>query len=624
MSGSIHLGYVVGTGEPVEIPLRHTAVTGQTQESGKTTTLEGLISRSGLQAVAYVTKRGESSFHVMHNIPPYFQERADWKFVQSLLEASTETKLKFEQSWIMRASEGARTLQDVQRNIRRFLEGVKAPPLPRTIIAKTRKGSAQQEAKEPKERWIQKPARGLSGDIYYVLNKYLDDIMPQLGQMPYTTALDLAPGLNVMDLRDYEFPLQALVIRSVTDRIREHLDGTINIIPEAWKFAPKFRGSPVRLAAEEYVREAAAMKNFLWIDSQDLAGVADVLMRQVGVWLFGVQRATREIWRALEHMPEGLPAKRPRPADIATLSKGQFYVCFGREMHKVYVQPAWMTAAHAEAIARGEHKESRQENQHAAAGRSARRDGGERTDQVAGEAQSQTSSPREMSKHHEPARTDTDPGRDRQPAQPQTASAGTAARDARPVAPDDDPEETMWKEKYEELEAKYNLLLANATPDTRRAAAVPDFPENGAHVVYKPHIASADDLNGNMDFIYRHVRDRLSADLRTGKMDLVILELLSEQPEIAVNVKRRTLEMSDESTDGRIALLISQKFFDTPQDGGTITKEFKRRGWFDKKASNAALIKPLAAITENGFLIREGNHYQAVPGMKINIVEDRA
>jgi hypothetical protein len=343
MTTEIHLGYVVGTGEPVEIPLRHTAVTGQTQESGKTTTLEGLISRSCLQAVAYVTKRGESSFHVMHPIPPYFQERADWKFVQSLLEASTETKLKFEQSWIMRASEGAKTLQDVRGNISRFLTGVRD-----TRIVKQKKGT------EAKERWIQKPARGLSGDVYYVLNKYLDDIMPQLSEMPYTTALELSDGLNVMDLRDYEFPLQALVIRSVTDRIRQHLEGTINIIPEAWKFAPKFRGSPVRLAAEEYVREAAAMKNFLWIDSQDLAGVADVLMRQVGVWLFGVQRATREIWRALEHMPEGLPAKRPRPADIATLSKGQFYVCFGKEMHKVYVQPAWMSAAHAEAIARGE------------------------------------------------------------------------------------------------------------------------------------------------------------------------------------------------------------------------------------------------------------------------------
>ena len=172
MTQSIHLGYVVGTAKPVEIPLRHTAVTGQTQESGKTTTLEGLISRSGLQAVAYVTKRGESSFHVMRPIPPYFQERADWKFVLSLLEASTETKLKFEQSWIMRASEGARTLQDVRANIARFLDGVKAPPL----TTKPKKGA------EPKERWIQKPARGLSGDVYYVLSKYLDGIMPQLAE----------------------------------------------------------------------------------------------------------------------------------------------------------------------------------------------------------------------------------------------------------------------------------------------------------------------------------------------------------------------------------------------------------------------------------------------------------
>src|SRR6202521_99385 len=343
MTASIHLGYVVGTGEAVEIPLRHTAVTGQTQEYGKTTTLEGLIHRSGLQAIAYVTKRGESSFHVMQPIPPYFQERADWQFVLSLLEASTKSKLKFEQSWIMRASEGARTLQDDHANIGKFIHGVRD-----THPVKLRKAAAA------KERRISKPARGLAGDIYYMLYKYLDVIMPHLAQMPYTTKLELADGLNVMDLCDYEFPLQALVIRSVTDFIGEHLSDTINIIPEAWEFAPKFRGSPVRLAAEEYVRKAAAMKNFLWIDSQDLAGVADVLMRQVGVWLFGVQRAQHEIERALDHMPEGLPARRPRPADIATLSKGQFYVCFGREMHKVYVQPAWMSAAHAEAIARGE------------------------------------------------------------------------------------------------------------------------------------------------------------------------------------------------------------------------------------------------------------------------------
>lgn len=641
MSQSIHLGYVVGTGEAVSIPLRHTAVTGQTQESGKTTTLEGLISRSGLQAVAYVTKRGESSFHVMNPIPPYFQERADWEFVQSLLEAATNTKQDFKQSWIMRASEGAKTLEDVRANIKRFLEGVKAPPLPPKPIKK-RKDRIQPEYTEPKERWLQKPARGLNADVYYVLDKYLDGIMPQLTEMPYTTELELAEGLNVMDLRDYEFPLQALVIRSVTDYIRERLDGTINIIPEAWKFAPKFRGSPVRLAAEEFVREAAAMKNFLWIDSQDLAGVADVLMRQVGVWLFGVQRATREIIRALEHMPEGLPVRRPRPADIATLSKGQFYVCFGREMHKVYVQPAWMTAAHAEAIARGEeevdsareilreydheHKEKasqsnvRSKAESTAKGRHA--DDGDRTvvgrsavqtageeDPARGEKAAQTSSPREMSQAHEPPRSDVNPARDRQPAQQQAASASPAAGDARQLAEDGDPEEAMWKEKYEALRKEFDDFRAKVGGGTERPTQLVQGPPS-------PH-----DVNGNMDFIYRHVRDRLSADLRAGKVDAGLLQLFREQPEIRVNVKRHTLEMSDDSTDGRIALLISQKFFDLPQDSGTLTKEFKRRGWLEAKTNHAAVLKPLAKITEMGFLVREGTMYQAVPGMKINIVE---
>lgn len=623
MTAAIHLGYVVGTGEPVEIPLRHTAVTGQTQESGKTTTLEGLISRSGLQAVAYVTKRGESSFHVMHPIPPYFQERADWKFVQSLLEASTTSKMDFKQPWIMRVSEAAKTLQDVRDNLERFLNGVRD-----TRPVKAKKGA------EPKERWVQKPARGMNADMFYVLTKYLDDIMPQLGQMPYTTALELAPGLNVMDLRDYEFPLQALVIRSVTDRIREHLDGTINIIPEAWKFAPKFRGSPVRLAAEEYVREAAAMKNFLWIDSQDLAGVADVLMRQVGVWLFGVQRATREIWRALEHMPEGLPAKRPRPADIATLSKGQFYVCFGREMHKVYVQPAWMTAAHAEAIARGEEDvesardilkeyahEHVQRSASAANGRNPARmpESGAGNDSKSGDEISdrpgatrrdksratgsdrhnvsddtetvvQTSSPREMRQPHEPARTDTDNGRDRQPAKPEAARTSAAARDARPVASHDDPEEeAIWKEKYEGLKYQFDIL------------------KRSFNNLEKHHSACSAD-NGHAD-----------PGILQVTATQPIIKTAIEKPEVQVIVKRRVIEMDGSTVQGTIAILLSEGFFDQSRNASSVIKELRRRGLSFKDGTVAARCGEIAGM---GFLTREGKgDYQAVPGMKVNVVE---
>lgn len=62
---SVHLGFEVTDGQMrpslarVDIPIRHMAVTGQTQESGKTTTVEALITRSGLPAIAFLTKRGE-------------------------------------------------------------------------------------------------------------------------------------------------------------------------------------------------------------------------------------------------------------------------------------------------------------------------------------------------------------------------------------------------------------------------------------------------------------------------------------------------------------------------------------------------------------------------------------
>jgi hypothetical protein len=568
VSGSIHLGYVVGTGEPVEIPLRHTAVTGQTQESGKTTTLEGLISRSGLQAVAYVTKRGESSFHVMNPIPPYFQERADWKFVQSLLEASTETKLKFEQSWIMRASEGARTLKDVRENINKFLHGVRD-----TRPVKLRKGA------EAKERWLQKPARGLSGDIYYILDKYLDDVMPQLDDMPYSTRLELARGLNVMDLRDYEFPLQALVVRSVIDWIRTHGENIITVIPEAWKFAPKQKGSPVRQSAEELVREGGALKNFLWVDSQDLAGVADVLMRQIGVWIFGVQRAKHEIERALDHMPEGLPARRPRPADIATLSKGQFYVCFGREMHKVYVQPAWMTAAHAEAIARGEEevdsaREILKEYDHEAQKnkKTAPKPIRETIQQTDSTAIRKHSGDGDGGKYHGFVSSNR-----------QTVTHAEAACEALGCAESED-EEAMWKEKYQALTLDFKKLQTEFE-----------------------RLRDTSSSNGNED----------PGILRVSAQR-PILKTTIEKPEVEVRVTRRVIEMDGSSIPGTIAILLSEGFFDVPKGGVVVVKELRRRGMSFK---DGTVYSRLGEIAGMGFLTKEGKEFKAVPGMKINIVE---
>lgn len=63
MPDTIHLGYELGTGKAISIPVGHMVVCGMTQQSGKTTTLEALISRSNRKAVAFVTKRAEGSLH---------------------------------------------------------------------------------------------------------------------------------------------------------------------------------------------------------------------------------------------------------------------------------------------------------------------------------------------------------------------------------------------------------------------------------------------------------------------------------------------------------------------------------------------------------------------------------
>ena len=324
----ISLGFELRTGRSIEVPLGHLAVCGQTQSSGKTTTLEALVSRSGCRAVAFVTKRGEGSFRVASPVAPYFTERTDWPFIRSLLEATASEKLRFQ-------------LTEIIKLCQNYSGPEGTWPAPETLA------DVQQNAETALVK-----ARGIAARVYTELSEYLRMVVPEIECLPYTKKLELAAGLNVMDLTLYNFPLQALVVRSVIEWIHQYADKTIVVIPEAWKFAPKQRGSPVRMAAEEMIRQGAALKNFLWIDSQDLASVSGVLLRQVKVWLFGIQRDPREIERTLEHIPAD--TAKPTKKDIATLGLGEFVVCFERSMFRVYVQPAWMTAAHAEAIARRE------------------------------------------------------------------------------------------------------------------------------------------------------------------------------------------------------------------------------------------------------------------------------
>jgi hypothetical protein len=349
----ILLGWEIGTGRRVEIPeTGHLAWFGQTQLSGKTTALEAIAYRGELRAVAFITKQGEGGFLTGRMIPPYFSEPTNdeeqplWRWVKSILEASQQRRLTIEESSIIRACEIpelANSLSDVHANIKALLAGEKKFP-----------GSQRKIKKNSDPAWARKPVTGFERSMYTSLNAYFNIVMPQLARLPYTKRLELHDGLNVMDLREYAMETQALVIRSVMEWVYQHEKGVRVIVPEAQDFVPQGKNSPVKMACETLVRKAGANKNFMWLDSQDMAAVDKIMLRACSIVGIGVQTEGHEIERSLA----GLFTPQLKPVDIARLKIGEFFVRTPEaKVSKVYVQPAWMESElHAQAIAKGEER----------------------------------------------------------------------------------------------------------------------------------------------------------------------------------------------------------------------------------------------------------------------------
>lgn len=317
---TIHLGYEVGTGKPVEIPLAHTFVTGQTQLSGKTTTLRAIVIRSGCKAIAFITKRGESFDG--RRIAPYLPREGDkpihWRLVETILASALgQRAMKYERFWIVNAAKGACSLVDVRRNVDR----------------------------------LKAKAKGSTADVYELIGEYLDLVLPEMRELAASDVLDLQPGLNVMDLASVGPQLQALVIRAALEQINSKLKGVLTVFPEAWEFAPRSRSAPAKDEAIAMARKGAVLGNFLLCDSQDIAGVDTVVRQAASVWILGVQRELNELKRTLASIPAGIA--KPKAAEVATLDLGQFFACWGREVVRVYVQPVWMSDNEAKGIALG-------------------------------------------------------------------------------------------------------------------------------------------------------------------------------------------------------------------------------------------------------------------------------
>jgi len=317
----IKLGYEIGTGKVVSISPSHLIVTGISQRSGKTTTLEALIKRSNLKAIVFKTKIGEKSFTQGTEIPPFFRDRSDYEFVRSLIEAYTKEKLYIEKGTLMQLCKGSASLVEIKRRVDDQL-----------ATGKT---------------------RGIKEEIYVRLQHYLENLIPQVQYGNLSKVLAVYDGINIMNLERFTEEAQSLIIQSVADEVLKTMKDVILVIPETWKFLPQKYNNPCKRVVESFIRQGAANNNFIFLDSQDLAGVDKSPLKQVSTWIMGYQAERNEVKHTLDQIP--LPNKmKPREDEIMTLKKGHFYVATINGVQKVYVQPAWLEDSKAIAVAKGE------------------------------------------------------------------------------------------------------------------------------------------------------------------------------------------------------------------------------------------------------------------------------
>jgi hypothetical protein len=305
MTDRILLGFEVGSGEPVYLPLHHLAIFGMTQLSGKTTALEALISRSGLKAIAFKTKRGEGGFTTYNQVTPYYRPRADWQFVEGLVNVALGEKVKYEPGMryaIMKVCRGRKDLKEIQQAARDLAKGSK---------------------------------REFMKSVYEKLDAYLDIVIPELEKWVFVDSLELSEGVNVMDLSGMRLETQHLVIASTIEYAFASLDHIIVIIPEAWETIPQGKMTPVKWVAQQFIRKGAALGNYLWLDSQDIGGIDKTPLRQCDNWLMGRMKEAHEVERILKQL---LGAKVPAE-EIQTLALGHFYAAIGNDVKKVYVLP---------------------------------------------------------------------------------------------------------------------------------------------------------------------------------------------------------------------------------------------------------------------------------------------
>ena len=307
-------------GEEVGTSLFNMLITGQTQLSGKTTTIKALapevVSKFHNDVLIFDSKPTGREFPEYPAIPVVYEPTTDPLILLGLLESIFRRKLTPFYSTLSRLTEDAKDLDDILKNAVKMEEKAKS---------------------------------GFIKDACHTLADLIRRLKKELEGRELSDELKIYRGRNyrepkiwVMPINDFSIEAQQLVIRAAFEKAlkRSEFANLLIVIDEAWRFLPESFSSACKRAIYDYATQGAKTGRYVWLATQFLAPTDKDALKAMPIKLLGRQDHATEV----EHTLRAIPGYKGafKPEDIMKLKKGEFiFVDIEGATKKVYVVPPW-------------------------------------------------------------------------------------------------------------------------------------------------------------------------------------------------------------------------------------------------------------------------------------------
>lgn len=183
----------------------------------------------------------------------------------------------------------------------------------------------------------------------------------------------------------------------------------------------------------------------------------------------------------------------------------------------------------------------------------------------------------------------------------------------------------MFRERAEKAEKELESLKVKLATAERTIKTLQEMVDGlrASSASPAPIVSPAEDFPGNKLICPPQFDDNYVVSLWNRLRRIIgddphVIALLASQPEIRVSVKSQVIELSDATLKGRVALLLSEGFFDSGATGYQVWQELQRRGNGSAKPN---VYTACAELCSMGFLVKEANgdstNFVKVPGLKV-------